>query len=196
MNFRTSRASPATAADYRWIRDPASAFARALAGGYTLTFVRGVTPAELADRQRDPSPTGVLGVPGEGGDWALALHLHDGRTGIRPHALEALSAGSRAVSHTTDTDLPTDHFHWYEDGRLRTAFEWPTDRSGSTPDALNDVLAEVGFDLTEVDDLVGGFTVDVDQKAAVFALTERLTGVRVTEELLTRLSPRRSPPET
>jgi hypothetical protein len=69
-------------------------------------------------------------------------------------------------------------FHWHENGELRTTFEWPTVRSGSTPDELNAVMREVGFDLTDEE------APDVDGKAAVFALTERLTGVRVTEKVL------------
>jgi hypothetical protein len=72
-------------------------------------------------------------------------------------------------------------FHWYEDGELRTTFEWHTTRSGSTPDALNSVMREVGYVLSDDEDET---TEDVDTKAAAFALAERLTGVRVTEDLL------------
>ncbi|MER6200600.1 DUF6461 domain-containing protein [Streptomyces sp. NPDC001586] len=71
-----------------------------------------------------------------------------------------------------------DFFHWYEDGELRTTFEWPADRTGSTPDALNAVMRELGLNPTGDEDP------EVDRKAAVLALTERLTGVRVTEALL------------
>ncbi|MFJ2744891.1 DUF6461 domain-containing protein [Streptomyces sp. NPDC087440] len=215
MNFRTGPAAAAavTAADYLWIRDHGSVFRHALEGGYTMTLVRGVTPAEvframgaeqreactgaaeLADRQAalldvddywsDDFLAGVFTVPGDGGDWAVVLHF-DGGVGMEPEFLEALSAGSRAVSHTTNGGKPMDHFSWYEDGELRTGFEYPTSRWGSTPDALNDQLTQVGFSLVDDDDLVGGFTADVDGKAAVFALAERLTGVRLTEELLAR----------
>ncbi|MFF2785767.1 DUF6461 domain-containing protein [Streptomyces sp. NPDC058049] len=45
-------------------------------------------------------------------------------------------------------------------------------------DELNVLMREVGLDPT------GDVDPDVDRKAAVFALTERLTGVRVTEKLL------------
>ncbi|MFG2485578.1 DUF6461 domain-containing protein [Streptomyces virginiae] len=37
-------------------------------------------------------------------------------------------------------------FHWYEEGELRTTFEWPTDRTGSTPDGLNPLMMQVGLD--------------------------------------------------
>lgn len=53
------------------------------------------------------------------------------------------------------------------------------DRTGSTPDELNAVMREVGLNPTGDEDP------DVDSKAAVLALTERLTGVRVTDQLFT-----------
>jgi hypothetical protein len=197
----TSPTAP-TAADYGWIRSPSSLFAYALEVGYTLTLVRGVSPVELLEMV-EAEPLGVcqgLGelieghgeftetyddsflagaciVPGEGGDWTLALDF-GGDLGIRPRLMEALSAGTRAVSHSSNSGKPMDFFHWYENGELRTTFEWPAHRTGSTPDELNSVMSEVGLDPTSDGDP------SVDRKAAVFALAERLTGVQVTEELL------------
>jgi hypothetical protein len=78
---------------------------------------------------------------------------------------------------------PIDLFHWFEDGELRTMFESPRWREGSTPDDLIPLLRDVGLPLTlegEYDDSAS----DVDRKAAVLALAERLTGVRVTASLL------------
>ena len=69
-------------------------------------------------------------------------------------------------------------FHWYEDGELRTTFEWAANRTGSTPDELTALIREVGLNPTGDQDPA------IDEKAAVFALTERLTGVRVTDDLL------------
>jgi hypothetical protein len=201
-----------TADEYAWIRS-SPLFRHALEVGYTLALVRGVVPAEVlrvmgaephgscsgagalveeqdelfdaADDGDEPFLAGAFGVPGEGGDWTLVLLLGDGGTGIRPHVLEALSAGGRAVAHTSNGGKPMHFFHWYEDGELRTTFEWPTARSGSTPDALNSVMSEVGFDLPQGDGApAGGDGRDVDTKAATFALAERLTGVGVTEDLL------------
>ncbi|MET9479068.1 DUF6461 domain-containing protein [Streptomyces sp. NPDC006638] len=156
----------ATAADYGWIRSPSSFFRYALEGGYTLTLVRGVSPAELLEvAGAEPrgacdglvelieqhadildgyegSPesflAGAFSVPGEGGDWTLALEF-GGDLGTRPSIMEALSTGTQAVSHSSNGGKPMHFFHWYEDGELRTTFEWPTDRTGSTPDELNDV---------------------------------------------------------
>lgn len=200
--------TPVTARDYAWIRSSAL-FRCALETGYTLTLVRGVTPVDVLrvmdaepegtctgadalirrqDELRDPADhwdesflAGAFTVQGEGGDWALVLHIGDGGAGMRPRFLEALSAGGRAVAHSCNGGKPMDFFHWYEDGELRTAFEGPGAREGSTPDALDSVMGEVGF--TPADD-EGGTGEQADTKAAAFALAERLTGVRVTEELL------------
>jgi hypothetical protein len=198
------RMASATAADYGWIRSSSAGFGYALDLGYTLALVRGVRPDELlgmagaeprgmsaglgelieqhqerlieAEYWDETILAGACTVEGEGGDWTLALVL-GGDLGS-PLLMETLSAGTRAVSHSSNGGKPMHFFHWYEHGELRTMFERPQVRSGSTPDELNAVMREVGLDPT--DDEAPG----VDRKAAVFALTERLTGVRVTDELL------------
>ncbi|MDN3264369.1 DUF6461 domain-containing protein [Streptomyces sp. CSDS2] len=178
--------------------------------GYTLTLIRGRSPREvLRAMEAEPRGTGegtaglieaedahradvdddywddsyVAGaftVPGEDGDWTVVLGF-DGGLGV-PCA-EALSEGGRVVAHSSNGGKPIHLFHWFEDGELRTTFEWPSARDGSSPDELVPLLREVGFPLTP-----GGEHDDsapiVDGKAAVLALAERLTGVRVTETLL------------
>jgi hypothetical protein len=194
-----------TAADYGWIRATSSMFKYALEAGYTLTLVRGVAPAELlalagaeprgvcegirelieqhqefldeTDDWPESFLAGAFTVRGAGGDWTLALDF-GGDLGTRPRLLEALSAGTRVVSHSSNGGKPMDFFHWYENGELRTTFEWPAHRTGSTPDELNAVMREVGLNPA------GDQAPDVDRKAAVFALAERLTGVQVTAQLL------------
>lgn len=194
-----------SAADYGWIRSSQSLFRYALDVGYTLTLVRGMSPAQLltlvgaeprglcAGLEKlieqhgefwgdgdwpDSFLAGAFTVPGGGGDWTLALDF-GGDLGTRPGFMEKLSTGTRAVSHSSNGGKPMRFFHWYENGDLRTTFEgWPTHRTGSTPDELNALMREVGLN-TEDDDAP-----EVDCKAAVFALTERLTGVQVTDELL------------
>ncbi|MFJ8108293.1 DUF6461 domain-containing protein [Streptomyces sp. NPDC096132] len=196
-----------TADDYAWIRS-SPVFRHALQTGYTLTSVRGVAPEEVLRRmEAEPQDVclgvdtlierqgelldatdywdesflaGAFSVPGEGGDWTLVLAF-DGGGGMRSRFLEALSAGGRAVVHSSNGGKPIHLFHWYEDGVLRTTFEWPTARDGSTPDDLNSLMREVGFDLSDDESDTG---TRVDTKAAVLALAERLTGVPVTEELL------------
>lgn len=197
-----------TAHDYGWIRS-SPLFRLALEAGYSLILVRGVAPGEvlrvmeaepqgmctgvdpLIERQHELLDAtdysdasfiaGAFTVPGEGGDWTIVLNFYGGG-GTQPRFPEALSSGGgRAVVHSSNGGKPIHLFHWYEDGELRTTFEWPTVREGSTPDALDSVMREVGFDLSDDEDDTGVY---VDTKAAVLALAERLTGVRVTEELL------------
>ncbi|MFC4504921.1 MULTISPECIES: DUF6461 domain-containing protein [Streptomyces] len=197
-----------TAHDYAWIRS-SPLFRSALETGYTLSLVRGVAPGEVLrvmeaepqgtctgadalikrqDELLDPTDywdesflAGAFTVPGEGGDWTLVLHVGDGGMGMQSRFLEALSADGCAAVHSSNGGKPMHFFHWYEDGELRTTFEWPTVRGGNTPDALNSVMRDVGFELSDDE---GETNSRVDTKAAVFALAERLTGVRVTEELL------------
>ncbi|WP_326608632.1 DUF6461 domain-containing protein [Streptomyces sp. NBC_01800] len=59
-----------------------------------------------------------------------------------------LSAGTRAVTHSSNGGKPVHLFHRFERSELRTAFEWPSHRTGSTPDALKAAMREVGFHLT------------------------------------------------
>lgn len=196
--------SSVTAADFGWIRT-SDVFGLGLEVGYTLTLARGVSPERaleamgaeprgagvgidpivegtqelfMADAWAESCIAGVATLPGDGGPWALILTF-DGGIAMRPRFLEALSAGSRAVMHSSNGGKPMHFFHWYEDGVPRTEFEWFTDRSGSTPDELLPLMRDVGCDLDDDSD-----TDVYDDKAAVLALAERLTGVRLTEELL------------
>lgn len=208
---RLCRMTSVTAHDYAWIGS-SPLFRYALETGYTLALVRGVAPTEaLQSMEAEPQGTctgavalierqgelgdatdywdesfiaGAFTVPGEGGDWTLVLYVGDGGMGMQSRFLEALSAGGCAVVHSSSGGKPMHFFHWYEDGELRTTLERPTARDGSNPDALNSVMREVGFALSGNEGDEGETSERVNTKAAVFALAERLTGVRVTEELL------------
>ena len=124
-----------TAADYGWIRPGSSFFPFVLDVGYSLTLVRGVTPAELF-RVMEAEPrdgcvgynelsarqselfddgdywageilAGAFTAPGDGGDWTLALHF-DGGCGMRPDFLEALSAqGDSGAQFPAGIDMLT-----------------------------------------------------------------------------------------
>ena len=120
---------------------------------------------------------GVTAVPGHGGDWALGMEIN-GHLGVTPEAIVPLSAGTRLVSHYLNQ--ARDRFYWVEDRDIRLDFEpgSPAYREGSTPDALVDVMREVGFDLREDTEIQPHPT------EAAFALAERLTEVRVTMGLL------------
>lgn len=200
-----------TAQDYAWIRT-SPLFRRAMESGYTLTLIRGRTPREvLRALEAEPRGTGegtaglieadnahraevgydywdgsyvagAFSAPGENGDWTLVLGF-DGGLGIAGACVETLSKGGRAVAHSTNGGKPIHLFHWFEDGELRTTFESPSSRDGNTPDELVPLLREVGFPLTPEGEHDEGAP-DVGQKAAVLALAERLTGIRVTESLL------------
>ncbi|MFF8955412.1 DUF6461 domain-containing protein [Streptomyces sp. NPDC014894] len=196
----------ATAADYSWTHSPSSPFGHARGAGYSLVLVRGIGPEEVL-RRAGAEPEGVrtgfdalveehvglldeydgwpectlagaVAVPGEGGEWTLVLELGGDALGMSPRFMEAVSSGTRAVSHTGNSGKPIHLFHWYEDGALRTGFEYPAHCDGDTPDALNALITVVG--LVPADDEAPG----ADRTAAFFALAEHLTGVRVTEELL------------
>lgn len=123
---------------------------------------------------------GAFKVPGGKDDWTVVLGF-DGGLGV-PCA-RTLSEGGRVVAHSSNGGKPIDLFHWFEDGELRTTFEGPSAREGSSRDELVPLLREVGFPLTpegEHDENA----LAVDGKAAVLALAESLTGIRVTESLL------------
>jgi hypothetical protein len=200
-----------TAHDYAWIRT-SPLFRHAMESGYTLTLIRGRTPREVLrtmeaeargtgegaaglieadDAHRAETDydywdesyiAGVFSAAGENGDWTLVLGF-DGGLGIANDCVQTLSKGGRVVAHSTNGGKPIHLFHWFEDGELRTTFEGPSSRDGSTPDELIPLLREVGFPLTsegEHDESAP----DVDRKAAALALAERLTGVCVTESLL------------
>ncbi|MEU9755864.1 DUF6461 domain-containing protein [Streptomyces althioticus] len=201
-----------TAHDYAWIRT-SPLFALMTEWGYSLTLVRGSTPREVLDAMgAEPCGTGegvaglidanqahesddhwdesyvagAAGVRGERGDWTLVLGF-DWGLGLSEACAEGLSRGGRVVAHSKNGGKPIDLFHWFEDGELRTTFESPRRREGSTPDDLIPLLRDVGLPLSlegEYDDSAP----DVDRKAAVLALAERLTGVRVTESLLAEAS--------
>ncbi|MFH9740130.1 DUF6461 domain-containing protein [Streptomyces roseolus] len=197
-----------TARDYAWIRS-SRMFGDAMASGYGLALVRGIAPADVlrlmeaepkgtgkgldalveehlehrdgTDYWDDSFIAGAFTVPGADGDWTLVFDF-DGGVGTS-RFLPALSLNGRAVSHSTNGGKPMDLFDWYENGELRTGFEGPTIRYGSTPDELVPLMREIGFDLAEDED-EDGTGPSTDTKAAVLALTEHLTGVRFTEELL------------
>lgn len=201
-----------TAHDYAWIRT-SPLFRHMWESGYTLTLIQGRSPREvLRAMEAEPRGTGegtagliaaddahraeldydywdesyvagAFSTPGSDGDWTLVLGF-DGGLGIPGASAESLSqSGGRVVAHSTNGGKPIDLFHWFEDGELRTTFESPSFRDGSTPDELVPLLREVGFPLTP-EGTHDESAPDVDGKAAVLALAERLTGIRVTESLL------------
>ena len=183
----------ATAADYAWFDE----HCEDLAGAYCLTLVQGLTPEQVVDRlggrdtvrltglrelvahQRDARGVAVTAVAG----WALIVEV-GGTLGVTDEVAVALSAGTTLVSHFRNVDA-VDRFLFVCDGDVRLDFEpmFPTTREGSDPDGLLREMEQAGFDLADedVDDLDD---LEFVHSEAAFALAERLTGVRLTAELL------------
>ncbi|MEU5876053.1 DUF6461 domain-containing protein [Spirillospora sp. NPDC047279] len=190
-----------TATDYQWINDYSE-----LAEAYCAVLIRGVTPQDFlrgmraehrgsasgyADLERHTRDVweehsdnayliGATTVLGDQGEWVLGLESN-GFLGTLPHLVAPLSNGTRLVAHFCNVNAH-DLFLWYEDGSRRTAFEplFPGHRDGSAPDELVNVMAEVGFDLQQDED-EQDFSLTTE---AAFALAERLSGVRLTPEVL------------
>ncbi|GAA2260928.1 hypothetical protein GCM10010430_51310 [Kitasatospora cystarginea] len=196
----------AHAADYRWFAERYDVLNEA----YCLTLVEGLSPEDLLDRIGAKPLHRVTGVAAlleaadefedggfqdvldddddddrlfiaatEVGGWALAVE-HYGHLGISVPVMEALSRGTRLVSHFRNINA-VDHFYWQEDGRTRLHFEplFAFGRDGSDADATAAMMEQAGFDLREDDDCDSALHTE-----AAFALAEHLTGVRLTPELL------------
>ncbi|WP_329179657.1 DUF6461 domain-containing protein [Streptomyces decoyicus] len=187
----------ATAADYAWLDEDLPGLTEA----YCLTLVRGLTPEEVLRRigaRGELRITGVeeLAAPaydawdeydGERmfvgvtsvGDWALMME-YNGYLGVTDEVSVPLSRGTRLVSHFRNVNA-LDHFDWIEDGDIRVTFEplFANQRHGSAPDSLVEEMRGAGFDLGDS----GDRSYELHTEAA-FALAERLTGVRLSTEVL------------
>jgi hypothetical protein len=180
-----------------WLRDFHGGF---LLEGYTLTLVRGLAPhaylgllgatphgevtgfeafaardRDVQDEQQDWGEAmfvGALPVRGEDADWVLALEINGGIE-LQTDAMRHATRGTRGVSHFRSPNALS-LFSWWEDGELRTRFEGPLHREGSTPDELVGLMHQVGFD----------FETGSGGLEEYIALAEELTGVRVTPEML------------
>lgn len=188
----------ATATDYLWFEQ----LFPELAEAYCFTLVRGLPPAEvlrrLDDGREEPPRTGVDEIVEAAfalldaedgrhflamttvGDWTLIIEPN-GYIGVSEEYALPASAGTRWVSHFVNIN-GVDLFVLAEDGENRVTFEpgFPDTRWGSAPDELLEAMHAIGFQFgDEVSD-----TEDFVSEPAAFALAERLTGVRITPELL------------
>ncbi|OEJ96995.1 DUF6461 domain-containing protein [Streptomyces thermolilacinus] len=186
----------ATAADYRWLGDHCPELIEA----YCLTLVHAVSPEEALRRLRARADGRVTGIPAlveaaaeawkeSGGErhflgvcevdgWTLVVEPN-GYLGSLDEAAVPLSRDTELVTHFRNVNA-VDHFSRYVDGELRLHFEplFPYARDGADPDGAVALMREVGFDLREDDGDLEATT------EAAFALAERMTGVRLTPELL------------
>lgn len=188
----------ATAADYTWFEECFPELAEA----YCFTLVRGLTPSEVLDRlggRTEPSQTGTAAIEDASfalldrsdnarqfiamttvGDWTLLIEPN-GYLGVTEERALPASAGTRWVSHFVNIN-GVDSFLWAEDAVNRLTFEpgLPDCRWGTTPDELLDAMHHSGFQFwDETSDTAEHLAAE-----AAFALTEHLTGVRITPELL------------
>ncbi|MGW1883651.1 DUF6461 domain-containing protein [Streptomyces sp. NPDC001970] len=190
----------ATAADYGWL----DGHCPELTEAYCLTLVRGLAPEELLTRlgaaDRGVRMTGTRGLveaaheAWDGGDsqfvgvttsqgWALMIEPN-GYVGTLDEVLSPLSRGSELVSHFRNINA-ADYVNWFVDGELRLNFEplFAYARYGADPDGSVEEMSAAGLDVrdpqNQVDDDDFALTT-----AATFAFAERLTGVRITPELL------------
>jgi hypothetical protein len=185
------------AEDYNWFSGSP------ISEAYCMTFVRGLNPAEALRRiegepaERVTSLAAFSDFARENCPWsgradqrfAIGATELDGWTllvedngflGVTTDIIQPLSDGTRVVSHYRNVDAE-DRFCWMEDGELRVRFEplFPYHRDGSDPDSLVDAMLHFGFDLRDDEDR--DFS---NHTAATFALTEHLTGVKLTQDLL------------
>ncbi|NBE50884.1 DUF6461 domain-containing protein [Streptomyces boluensis] len=188
-----------TARDYTWVDD--DDFGMTVA--YCATLARGLTPEQLLDRvgaQEVTRGTGLDAVVwGEQleaaeqlpfavtaiGDWSL-MYEHNGFVGVTDSVLARLSRDTVVVSHFKNVNA-VDKFCWWENGAERLRFQplFPSERNGPDAESMAATMRDVGFDLTDFSEL------DDDREdfgpvtLGAFALAERITGVRVTPEIIT-----------
>jgi hypothetical protein len=182
------------ATDYLWFSEQFPYFADA----YCLTFVQGLGAAEVLERidaERIGDTVGLQEFVGarpidfdgvtfyvgatEVDVWTMLVE-ENGYLGVTPEVIGPLSTGTQVVSHFRNVNA-VDYFYWMVNGDLRLSFEplFPSRRSGSDADGQLDAMLRAGFDLSDAEDR--DFSLHTE---AAFALAERLTGVRVTAELL------------
>jgi hypothetical protein len=183
------------ATDYLWFEESCR-----ISEAYCLTLVEGLGAAEALERIDAKQVGRAAGLEEfvdssqyefdtltfsigatEVGDWTMLVEKN-GYLGVTEKVIEPLSTGTQVVSHFCNVNA-LDRFCWMVDGDLRLYFEplFPDVRSGSDPDGQIDAMLAAGFDLSDSDDENHDYILHT---AATFALAERLTGVRVTAELL------------
>ncbi|MBB6171016.1 hypothetical protein HNR23_001076 [Nocardiopsis mwathae] len=177
--------------DYAWLRETQPDLAEA----YCLSYVRGLTKAEalgrlgVAERRLRCLPIAEAVEAGLSAEGTPPLTVHalsvqgwtvivepTGCRATRPECYRQLSAETELVSVRVLIDQVCE-FRWVVDGVLQTFFDaaTPSVRRGTRPDALADQMQAVGL----TDDAE-----PADPGAALLALADRVTGVRLRPEYL------------
>ncbi|UBU12699.1 DUF6461 domain-containing protein [Nonomuraea gerenzanensis] len=157
--------------------------------GGCITYVRGLTPEEVAirlgGRLEDFKPATfhqLFGSSSSGalvgitavGDWVMIVEM--GTTlGITTDIVTRLSAGTRLVSHYCLEIKGLDYFYWLEDGRLRFCFIAQDGYMDPVPDELVETMHDIYARYQPLVDVRMG---------PIFLLAEHLTGIKLTPELL------------
>ncbi|MFC7647430.1 DUF6461 domain-containing protein [Streptosporangium lutulentum] len=184
-----------------------------LGGAYCFTYVRGLTPEKLVTRLGvrvedcshmtldELTSTAYSGYDGESmffgvtavGDWVLIVEVLGG-LGVTEEIIVPLSAGTRLVSQYYLDIKDMDYFHWLEDGKTRFDYlnqdgyshwikngkiqrEFPHQDGYS--EEMPDELAET---MKRIDSVYPPHT--YPNEGLAFLLTERLTGITMTPQLL------------
>jgi hypothetical protein len=112
--------------------------------------------------------------------WVL-LFEPDGYRGVRRKVAERLSRGTQLVSHHRSVNMDTT-FLWAENGIVQAEFELqsPWEIVGAKAGQVKSMLSEAGFADTDSADS----TASSVYLPAALALSEILTGLRITRNLL------------
>ncbi|WP_106401356.1 DUF6461 domain-containing protein [Actinocorallia populi] len=138
--------------------------------GHFHTYL-GATPDRYLS---DFMPAGVVEAAGTDGSWTLLFEL-GGLMSASDFSIA--SESSMAVAHYLN-GAGDPGFTWYLDGKIRTAFQsFGGPRYGAAPTGLDEPLARLGL-------LDPSNSFDVPWGPGQLALTEELSGIRITEELL------------
>ncbi|MDF2704581.1 DUF6461 domain-containing protein [Nonomuraea muscovyensis] len=178
----------ATPGDYAWFsyeRFPE------LAEAYCFTYVRGLAPEQLVvrlggqpedftpmtleevieTRHRSSYDIAFLGATTIGG-WVFIVEPNGG-LGVDERIITSLSAGTRLVSHFRDVE-GVEYFYWSEDGEIRFCFIADEGYSEEVPDEVVDAMQRIDADYRHL----------YPSDGPAFLLTEYLTGITLTPELL------------
>ncbi|RPA65645.1 hypothetical protein EF294_02495 [Gordonia oryzae] len=115
--------------------------------------------------------------------WTAMFEVN-GFAGTTPQIAGPLSQGRRVVCHHYSDGNGTGSFFIYENGRLTANFEpllGPADLQADNPSTLTTMMRESGFDQAPTDHELNG---KQHNRAAAFALTERLTGVHLEPQTI------------
>jgi len=184
-----ARSHPPTADDYWWF-----ALNPDLTKGYCVTWVQGLTPQQVlkrlggkelervtwqqlvgsGDGQRGQTDRYYIGVARIDG-WSLIIE-DNGDLGVTDDLVSELAQGTIAIANQ---HRPDGHgrFLVLRDGTVELDFDPMTyaERTGTRASELAPMIASAGF---------GAGDDPAQSMQAAFALTERLTGIAMTQELL------------